>query len=227
MFNSKFNSLLTALLIIAIIAILAIIGYFGYSIYNKYYLNVGAKDAVDAFEQAVGNQNTVTTPPTNELVQNVVIGGVSEGDSMYQNQTQNNNTSTTTYYGYEVVGTISIPAIDIEYPILGKPATDALKVAIVYLSGAGINQVGNTVLQGHNYRNGLFFSNLSKLSVGDKIYITDKTGTQVTYEVYRNFEAKATDTSFYKRDTEGKREVTLSTSTNDNTVRTIILAREV
>ena len=62
MFNSKFNSLLTALLIIAIIAILAIIGYFGYSIYNKYYLNAGAKDAVDAFEQAVGNQNTVTTP---------------------------------------------------------------------------------------------------------------------------------------------------------------------
>lgn len=226
MFNSKFNSLLTALLIIAIIAILAIIGYFGYSIYNKYYLNAGAKDAVDAFEQTVGNQNTVTTPPTNELVQNVVIGGVSEGDSMYQNQTQN-NTTTTTYYGYNVIGTISIPAIDIEYPILEKVTTKSIKVAVAYLSGVGINQVGNTVIQGHNYRNGLFFSNLSKLSVGDKIYITDTTGTQITYEVYRNFEAKATDTSFYNRDTEGKREITLSTCTNDNTVRTIILAREV
>ena len=45
--------------------------------------------------------------------------------------------------------------------------------------------------------------------------------------MYRNFEAQATDTSFYNRDTQGKREITLSTCTNDNKIRTIILAREV
>ena len=45
--------------------------------------------------------------------------------------------------------------------------------------------------------------------------------------LYRNFEAQATDTSFYNRDTQGKREITLSTCTNDNKIRTIILAREV
>ena len=230
MFNSKFNTLLTTLLIIAIIAIIAIIGYFGYSIYNRYYLNAGAQDAVDAFEEAVGNTNTVTPPQTNVIVdENVVIGGVSEGNNIYQDPAQNGgtNTSPTTYYGYNVIGTISIPAIDIEYPILDSPSTNALNVATVYLSGPGINQVGNTVIQGHNYRNGLFFSNLSKLSVGDKIYIRDTSGTQITYEVYRNFEAQATDTSFYRRDTQGKREITLSTCTNDNKVRTIILAREV
>lgn len=228
MFNSKFNTLLTALLIIAIIAIIGIIGYFGYSIYNKYYLNAGAKDAVNAFEETFGNTTTVTPPQTNEIVdENVVIGGVSEGNNIYQEPTQNGGTNNTTYYGYNVIGTISIPAIDIEYPILDTPSSNALKVAIVYLSGVGINQVGNTVLQGHNYRNGLFFSNLSKLSNGDKIYIRDTSGTQITYEVYRNFEAQATDTSFYNRDTQGKREITLSTCTNDNKIRTIILAREV
>lgn len=91
----------------------------------------------------------------------------------------------------------------------------------------GINQVGNTVIQGHNYRNGLFFSNLSKLSIGDKIYIKDMTGTQVTYEVYKNFSAEATDTSFYKRDTAGKREITLSTCEENAAMRTIILAKEI
>ena len=93
--------------------------------------------------------------------------------------------------------------------------------------GFGINKVGNTVIQGHNYRNGLFFSNLSKLSNGDKIYITDPTGTKITYEVYSVFEAEETDSSFYNRDTKGLREITLSTCTNDGSKRTIVLAKEV
>lgn len=93
--------------------------------------------------------------------------------------------------------------------------------------GFGINQVGNTVIQGHNYRNGLFFSNLSKLSNGDSIYITDQTGTQIEYKVYKVFEAESTDSSFYRRDTAGLREITLSTCTNDGSLRTIVLAKEV
>lgn len=91
----------------------------------------------------------------------------------------------------------------------------------------GINQVGNTVILGHNYRNGLFFSNLSKLSNGDSIYITDQTGTQVEYKVYNIFKAESTDASFYRRDTAGLREITLSTCTNDGSLRTIIFAKEV
>lgn len=225
MFNSKFNTLLTILLIVAIVAIVGIIGYFGYSIYNKYYINTEAKSAVDAFEETVGNTvQTAEETDENELDGNVTIGGVSEANT----NTSSTTSTTTTYYGYNVIGTISIPAIDIEYPILEKVTTKSIKVAVAYLSGVGINQVGNTVIQGHNYRNGLFFSNLSKLSNGDKIYITDTSGTEITYEVYNNFSAKDTDTSFYNRDTDGKREITLSTcSSEDSTIRTIILAREV
>lgn len=91
----------------------------------------------------------------------------------------------------------------------------------------GINQVGNTVIQGHNYRNGLFFSNLSKLSNGDAIYITDTTGTKIKYEVYSVFTTNENDTSFYRRDTAGLREITLSTCTDDGANRTIVLAKEV
>ena len=141
MFNSKFNTLLTALLIIAIIAIIGIIGYFGYSIYNKYYLNAGAKDAVDAFEETDGNTTTVTPPQTNEIVEeNVVIGGGSEGNNIYQEPTQNGGTNNTTYYGYNVIGTISIPAIDIEYPILDTPSSNALKV-----EGITVTEAPNTI----------------------------------------------------------------------------------
>lgn len=68
---------------------------------------------------------------------------------------------------------------------------------------------------------------MSKLSNGDKIYITDTDGVEITYEVYKVFEAEESDASFYKRDTNGLREITLSTCTNDGSLRTIVIAKEV
>ena len=139
MFNSKFNGLLTVLLIIAIIGIIALIGYFGWSVYNKYYLNASARDAVDAFEQSVGNQdneepnenqNTTEDDPNRQE-----IGNVSETPQGQPNNSNENNNNTNTYYGYKILGTISIPKIDIKYPILEKATPKAIKVAVAYLSG--------------------------------------------------------------------------------------------
>ena len=236
MFNSKFNGLLTVLLIIAIIGIIALIGYFGWSVYNRYYLNASARDAVDAFEQSVGNQDNDDNEEPNENQNETQedperqeIGNVSEtpqgqsGNSSGNNNNNNNNT----YYGYKILGTISIPKIDIKYPILEKATPKAIKVAVAYLAGVGVNKVGNTVIQGHNLRNGLFFSNLGKLSNGDKIYITGEDGQKITYEVYQVFLASESDSSFYKRETNGLKEITLSTCTDDGSQRIIVLAREV
>lgn len=221
MFNSKFNGLLTGLLIVAIIGIVALIGYFGWSVYNKYYLNAEAKNIVDSFEQSVSNRNEVN----NETGERTEIGGVEGGNSIYS---EGGTSTEKTYKGYKVVGTISIPKIKIEYPILEKDNPETIKIAVAYLSGVGINKVGNTVIRGHNYRNGLFFSDLKKLTNGDAIYITDETGTKVKYEVYNTFKALQTDTSFYNRDTHGLREVTLSTCTDaGDEYRIIVLAKEV
>ena len=38
----------------------------------------------------------------------------------------------------------------------------ALETSVVVLYGVGLNQPGNTTIAGHNYRNGLFFSNNKK-----------------------------------------------------------------
>lgn len=132
MFNSKFNTLLTVLLIVAIIAIIGLMGYFGYSVFNKYNIETGAKDAVDAFENTTIKkpiQNTIEEPNANDIV----IGGVSEEPKPTD---QNQSGGRTQYHGYDVLGTISIPAIKIEYPILAKVTTQSLKLAVVYLRGA-------------------------------------------------------------------------------------------
>ena len=79
---------------------------------------------------------------------------------------------------------------------------------------------------GHNYRNGMFFSDNKKLSNGDKIYITDLNGNRVTYNIYNVFQTSVNDTSFYNRDTDGAMEVTLSTCTDaSDDQRVIVEAR--
>ena len=228
MFNSKFNNVLTVILVIAIILIIGLICFLGYSLYNKYYINKKSQEAMDLFDQQI-SENKPEEPDTNETVDgNVVIGDVTDGNSIYSDQSSGgSNSNPVKLGGYDVIGKISIPKIDIEYPILNKSTPSSLKLAITYLSGPGINKAGNTVLQGHNYKNGLFFSNLSKLSKGDAIYITDSTGTKIKYEVYDNTTKRGDDASFYNRDTGGLREINLSTCTKDVTMRTVIFAREV
>ena len=46
------------------------------------------------------------------------------------------------YKGYDVVGTMRIPVINFDYPILDNPGAIETSVAMLY--GAGINKVGNT-----------------------------------------------------------------------------------
>ncbi len=100
-------------------------------------------------------------------------------------------------------------------------------VSALYPESAELNTSGNVVIVGHNYRNGTFFSNNKKLKNGDKIYITDLYGKRITYVIYNIFEANQNDTSFYNRDTNGAKEITLSTCTDaSNDMRLIIEAKE-
>ena len=100
-----------------------------------------------------------------------------------------------------------------------------MEVGIAMLYGPGVNKVGNTVLAGHNYRNGTFFSNNKKLNIGDKIYVTDLDGKRMTYTIYDKFETDDTDTEYMTRDTQGAVEISLTTCTDDSKARLIILAK--
>lgn len=124
-----------------------------------------------------------------------------------------------------MLGTMEIPATNFKYPVLEKVTKKSIETAVAFQWGAGLNQPGNSVIIGHNYRNGMFFSNNKKLKNGDKIYITDNSGKKLTYTIYDKFETSDTDTSFYQRDTGGKAEITLSTCTDDSKARLIILAK--
>ena len=225
MFESKYSKVLTIILVIVIVAIVILLGFLAYDYINKF---SSTKQASDFVEDYQGNITTSEESNTDSSQENIVLDSTNEVP--ITDSSTSGSTGKKKYKGYTVVGTMKIPAINLEYPIFEEITTKALETGLIalYPNGDNINQVGNTVIIGHNYRNGMFFSNLKKLSNGAKIYIKDFRGTTFTYEVYNKFEAAATDTSFYTRDTNGHAEITLSTCTDaSNDQRTILFAKQI
>ncbi len=100
-----------------------------------------------------------------------------------------------------------------------------MAIAIQEQVSAGLNKVGNTVLVSHNYKNGTLFSNINNLVKDDKIYITDKTGTKQSYTIYDIYTTGTGDSEYMERDTNGQKEITLVTCTNETKSRLVICAK--
>lgn len=239
----KYSNILTMLLIFFVVAICGIIGFFAYDLFNSNNINSNAQSAIDEFESATQtvkrNNKTNTANTTNTNTNSVdlnVVSPLEELNSLTQNQVpeepvveeEPERVEPEKVYmeDYEVMGKIEIPKTGVEYPVLERVTVRSIEIAVAIAYGPGLNEVGNTVIYGHNYRNGLFFSNNKKLSNGDKIYITDKYGDKITYEIYNIYQTTANDATYFTRDTEGRREISLQTCTDSGDGRIIIWAAE-
>ena len=214
--KSKYGNLLTVVLVIVIIAILGLIGYGCYRIIKGNSDKALEAKTYEEFEENGKEYNNRVNDDDNEEID-------------YSSDPSGNGIIKKTYYqGFIVAGYISIPKINISrMAIIDKETPAALEtsVAVRYQNSTGLNEPGNVVIAGHNYRNGQFFSNRGRVSIGDKITIKDVTLRELTYTVYSVFETTPEDTSFYNRDTDGAIEITLSTCTDDSSARIIVLAR--
>ena len=210
------------LLTIIIIVTLALLGYLAYDYISKYLISQEAAKVVDEFESEIENIITVEISDENETINEEITNN----NTVNTNSRPTNQTSNVKYRGYNVIGTIQIPKTKVKYPIVDSTSSEAMDVAIVMLYGPGLNEEGNTVIVGHNYRNGGFFGNNKKLEVGDKIYITDSAGTKVEYTIYNKYMTTDSDFSYATRETNGKKEISLSTCTNDSSKRLVIWAKE-
>lgn len=128
---------------------------------------------------------------------------------------------------YNTVGTVSIPSIDVTYPILSETTDKLLKVSVCKFWGADPNEAGNLCIAGHNYRNKKFFSKVPTLSVGDIIKITDLSKNTVKYKVYNKYTVDPEDVSCTSQLTNGKKIVTLITCTNDSKQRVVVKAEAI
>ena len=221
--NKKYNKVLTVILIIGVISLFAIFGFWGYEIYKKYYTKKEANGAVEEFNSRA---NAVKNEGSTNLVANVALNVNAVEENPASTTSTSTKLATMTYKGFTMLGTIEIPKINLSYPVLDRASAPSMKVSVGVAYGPGLNKVGNTVIMGHNYRDGTFFSNLYKLLNNDEIYITDETGTRLKYLIYNIYETSSGDFEYASRDTAGKREISLSTCTDDVSGRIIVWAKE-
>lgn len=225
MFRNKYSNFLTIVLVVAIIAILAIVSILIVNVYKKYKNNKEAAIIIEEFENNVSD--SIEQAERNEMgeefvEQNIVISRPNTNNS------SNKGTREVTYYdNFVMIGYIEIPSIKIKYPVLEKETVDSLEKSVVvrYPNNAVLNEVGNIVIAGHNYRNGMFFSNLEKVSAGDKIKITDDKGRTLVYTIYEKYETTPEDNSYITRNVGNNIEITLVTCTDNSKGRIIVKAK--
>ena len=224
MINSKYNKILTVILIIVVIVIFGLLGFWGYQTYQRYFQQRDLDKALNEFNETITGPiiggGTVSNTENQSGNYTVIDNGVTNNGS------GSSQSNVVTYKGFTVLGRMEIPKIDLDLRVLERATKNSLEQSIGVLMGPGLNQVGNTLIVGHNYRNGTFFSRNDELENGDSIYITDNSGTRIEYEIYNVYTTSSEDVSYMTRETAGKREVSLSTCTDDSRYRLIIWASE-
>ena len=228
--EKKFNKVLSGILIVVVVGIVLVGAVFGRSIVEKIKKNREAQEAVNEFDNRIASRATraSTSQGSNETNDvNLQFDPSLFANSTNEETSDNSIRAKQTYKGYAVAGKIEIPKTKLNMVVLDRSTKESMEVAVGIAYGPGLNKVGNTVILGHNYRNGDFFSDNDKIEEGDPIYITDsETGKRIKYIVYNKYVAGSDEFDYATRDTAGKREISLSTCTDDVKSRLIIWAKE-
>ena len=127
----------------------------------------------------------------------------------------------------KIIAIMTIDKLNLKYPILQEDTEENLKVAPAKFWGADPNEVGNLCVVGHNYGNSKYFSKLSSLLAGDVVKVMDVKGNDISYRVYEKKVINKNDLSCTSQLTNGKREVTLITCTDNSIERLIVKCIEV
>ena len=246
--GKRYSDILTILLVIIIIAIIALLGYFAYKVIDKKNVETLASNSNSEFltnaqenkkkiEKISKDDEEVPTEIDFDKA-NAVIDHDKLNESTQQTEQSDVQIKKTYLGNYEIKGSIDIPKTNCNYPILEKVTVDSLKKSIAILEIVSNPELNKTVkdlnvpgtnafILGHNYRNGQFFSDNDKLAIGDKIKITDQTGTTITYTIYDMFYTTPDDVSFMQRDIDiNTREISLQTCNENSSQRLIILAKD-
>lgn len=139
--NNKFKSFLRLQFLVLVIVSISVIIYYLYSKYELYASEKVSKHIMD----------------------NMNITNLYESNSEYNAETLNQKTIFYENSSFSVIGSIEIKKLNISYPILSELSNQALKIAPCRLAGPMPNLEGNLCIAAHNYKNGTFFSDISKL----------------------------------------------------------------
>ena len=123
-----------------------------------------------------------------------------------------------------ILGTISIPKLNIQYPVFSNFDNELLKISPCRFFGPNFGENGNICIAGHNYDNNKFFSNITFLNVNDEIHLSNSSNKVFYYYINKIYEVKPDDLSpIYSYDN-SKKQLTLVTCNNRNNNRIIVIS---
>lgn len=111
--------------------------------------------------------------------------------------------------GYEYIGTLTIPSLDLELPIMSEWSYAGMKITPGRYAGSAWTD--DLVICGHNYTR--HFGNLKYLESGDTVYFTDVNGNIFYYEVTEVIILQPTDVEEMISQESGEWDLTLFTCT--------------
>ena len=220
--------------ILFILSIFLILLLFSIYVYAEYDRNKQEEISGNILSFLADKEDTTTIDAdSNALVVKITQEVAEQMDEGASSQVTNMATASSKYVAtngkeYETIGVVKIPKINISYPILAQTTNvELMKVAPYKFWGANPNEVGNLCIIGHNYRRkGVFFSDVPSLTVGDIVEVQDLSQRTVQYEVYDLHTVDPNDRSDTTQYTNGKREVTIITCTDDAKQRVIVKCTE-
>lgn len=219
--------------ILSIIAVIVLSGMYIYAEYDRYKENTLAEDLLSSM--GIGEEDNTTI----DIRDNALIVAMTQEQVIDENinlnltlQEEDKNVIKSGQYTasngktYSIIGIVNIPKLNVKYPIIEETTESLLKISICKFWGPNANEIGNLCLVGHNYKNSRFFSKVPTLVCGDIVEITDLDGKTVQYEAYDIYTVDPSDTRCTSQLTQGKREVTLITCTDDTKQRVVVKCTE-
>lgn len=203
-----------------------------YYIYAEYDRNKSEQVSQAVLSDVKAEDNTIKELSTNDPI--IIVLSENEAEEIEEETGEVNEIVKNTQIGdktYSTEAIITIPKIDISYPVLSETSDELLEISVNRYwpekDKMNPNDVGNYCIVGHNYRNGKMFGRLHELENGDIVELEDMTGRKLKYEVYYKYVVQPTDTSCTSQLTNGRKELTLITCTNYGTQRLVVKCREV
>lgn len=145
-----------------LLGVLCILSAVGFIVYNQWEDKNAKETAIGLLENVqsiINNTQPEQTPPDTENIPEEM--------------------ATAKVDGYDCIGILSIPVLDLELPVLTEWSYTKLKKAPCHYYGSYYRK--DFVIAAHNYKS--HFGRLSELQAGDLVIFTDVGGTARYYEV--------------------------------------------
>mgnify|MGYP003301691914 CR=1 FL=1 len=160
-----------------ILGVLCLLASVGFVIYNRWEAENAAGIAQSLLEDVrlVIDENKIDEPAQSE--DNTLAS--EENDDFPEDANASVEMATIKVGGYDCIGVLSVPVLELELPVLTDWSYTKLKKAPCHYYGSYYET--DFVIAAHNY--GAHFGRLSELQAGDNVIFTDAHGVAHYYEV--------------------------------------------